>query len=213
MIVGRGRAEGCQFIIIASEKRKTAEKEEINEIREEIMKEAIEDIQSDIKDKKEEFVEELEEIQRLAKKKRDKDALSEKGSSDNKELELRCEKCNHYICMSTDIKKIQDAHHAVVNDEIRKNVTVIKCNSRRIDHQISVNAGKVKCINCGSGLGQIIKFSEAQFPVLKIEHFYVTDTTGKNSYYKKWKSVPFKPTALSDDDLESRLQGPQYVDI
>ncbi|XP_076102863.1 antiviral innate immune response receptor RIG-I-like isoform X1 [Mytilus galloprovincialis] len=210
---GRGRAEGCQFIIIASEKRKTAEKEEINEIREEIMKEAIEDIQSDIKDKKEEFVEELEEIQRLAKKKRDKDALSEKGSSDNKELELRCEKCNHYICMSTDIKKIQDAHHAVVNDEIRKNVTVIKCNSRRIDHQISVNAGKVKCINCGSGLGQIIKFSEAQFPVLKIEHFYVTDTTGKNSYYKKWKSVPFKPTALSDDDLESRLQGPQYVDI
>ncbi|XP_063432540.1 antiviral innate immune response receptor RIG-I-like [Mytilus trossulus] len=210
---GRGRAEGCQFIIIASEKRKTAEKEEINEIREEIMKEAIEDIQSDIKDNKEEFVEELEEVQRLAKKKRDKDALSEKVCSENKELELRCEKCNHYICMSTDIRKIQDAHHAVVNDEIRKNVTVIKCNSKRIDHQISVNAGKVKCINCGSGLGQIIKFSEAQFPVLKIEHFYVTDTTGKNSYYKKWKSVPFKPTALSDDDLESRLQGPQYVDI
>ncbi|XP_052100654.1 antiviral innate immune response receptor RIG-I-like [Mytilus californianus] len=211
---GRGRAEGCQFVIIASKKRKTAEKEEINEIREGIMKEAIEEIQSDIIENKEECVEELVEIQRLLKKKRDKEALSDKNCSENKELELRCEKCNHYICMSTDIRKIQDAHHAVINDEIRKNVKVIKSHSkRRIDHLITVNAGKVKCINCGSGLGQIIKFSEAQFPVLKIEHFYVTDTTGKNSYYKKWKSVPFKPAELSDDDLESRLQGSQYVDI
>jgi hypothetical protein len=34
------------------------------------------------------------------------------------EFELRCGKCNEFICMSTDIKKIQNAHHAVISEDL-----------------------------------------------------------------------------------------------
>lgn len=208
---GRGRAEGSKFVVLASEKRGTAEKEEINLMREARMNDAIKKVQERLSRNKESFRHEVEKIQRVEKNKRDLEKLGKKRSMRNSEFVLRCGKCSSYICMSSDVKKIQDAHHAVINDEIRNTVTITRSTAKRIDSLTTCGAGKVKCKTCGQDLGSIIIHKNAEFPILKIECFIVADNAGKTNVYKKWKSVPFNPEPLLESDLENRLQGQPYL--
>lgn len=212
VLIGRGRADDSKFIIIAGEKRGTADKEEKNEIRESIMNDAIEQLKADIKQNREKFLREIEQIQMAEKRRRGQEKLAGQMPDGYQDLEMKCEKCRKFICMTSDIRKIQDAHHAIVNDDVKDNIKVVKSNPKRIDQFITVNAGKVKC-ECGNGLGHIIIHREAQFPVLKVENFTITDTKGKSSYCKKWKSVPGIRLPLTDEDLERRLRGHDYVEL
>lgn len=209
---GRGRAEGSRMVVVASEKRGTAEKEEINLMRETKMNEAIQKVQQNLCRNKVQFLEDVEKIQRSEKKKRDLEKLSRKrGTTRNSEFVLRCGKCSSYICISSDIKKIQDAHHAVINDDVRNSITSEKSEAKRIDAYTTCGVGKVKCKNCGKELGNVTIHQGAEFPVLKIDNFLVADRAGKTNVYKRWKSVPFCPDPMLDADLEFRLQGQPYV--
>ncbi|CAC5422567.1 DDX58 [Mytilus coruscus] len=196
---GRGRAEGSRMVVVASEKKGTAEKEEINLMRETKMNEAIQKVQQKL-------------CRNKRKKKRDLEKLSRKrGTTRNSEFVLRCGKCSSYICISSDIKKIQDAHHAVINDDVRNYITTEKSEAKRIDAYTTCGVGKVKCKNCGKELGNVTIHQGAEFPVLKIDNFLVADSAGKTNVFKRWKSVPFCPDPMLDQDLESRLQGQPYV--
>ncbi|XP_071167745.1 ATP-dependent RNA helicase DHX58-like [Mytilus edulis] len=209
---GRGRAEGSKMVVVASEKRGTAEKEEINLMRETKMNEAIQKVQQNLSRNKVQFLEDVEKIQRSEKKKRDLEKLSRKRvTKRNSEFVLRCGKCSSYICISSDIKKIQDAHHAVINDDVRDCITTEKSEAKRIDAYTTCGVGKVKCKNCGKELGNVTIYQGAEFPVLKIDNFLVADSAGKTNVFKRWKSVPFCPVPMLNEDLESRLQGRPYV--
>ncbi|CAG2224487.1 DDX58 [Mytilus edulis] len=209
---GRGRAEGSRMVVVASEKRGTAEKEEINLMRETKMNEAIQKVQQKLCRNKVQFLEDVEKIQRSEKKKRDLEKLSRKrGTTRNSEFVLRCGKCSSYICISSDIKKIQDAHHAVINDDVRDCITTEKSEAKRIDAYTTCGVGKVKCKNCGKELGNVTIHQGAEFPVLKIDNFLVADSAGKTNVFKRWKSVPFCPVPMLNADLEFRLQGQPYV--
>ncbi|VDI28322.1 ATP-dependent RNA helicase DDX58, partial [Mytilus galloprovincialis] len=209
---GRGRAEGSKMVVVASEKRGTAEKEEINLMRETKMNEAIQKVQQNLSRNKVQFLEDVEKIQRSEKKKRDLEKLSRKRvTKRNSEFVLRCGKCSSYICISSDIKKIQDAHHAVINDDVRDCITTEKSEAKRIDAYTTCGVGKVKCKNCGKELGNVTIYQGAEFPVLKIDNFLVADSAGKTNVFKRWKSVPFCPVPMLNEDLESRLQGQPYV--
>lgn len=200
------------MVVVASEKRGTAEKEEINLMRETKMNEAIQKVQQKLCRNKIQFLEDVEKIQRSEKKKRDLEKLSRKrGTKRNSEFVLRCGKCSSYICISSDIKKIQDAHHAVINDDVRDFITTEKSEAKRIDAYTTCGVGKVKCKKCGKELGNVTIYQEAEFPVLKIDNFLVADSAGKTNVYKRWKSVPFCPDPMLGVDLEFRLQGQPYV--
>lgn len=210
--LGRGRADDSKFVIIAGEKRGLAEKEFKNEMREDIMNQAIVKIKEDIAQNGDQFLREIEGIQMAEKRRRGQEKMAGPMSDSYQDLEMKCEKCRRFICMTSDIRKIQDAHHAVVNDDVKENIKVVKTIPKRIDELITVNAGKVKC-ECGKPLGHIIIHRDAQFPVLKVDNFIITDGRGKSSYYKKWKKVPGERMPLTDEDLENRLRGEHYVDL
>ena len=213
MVQGRGRARaaGSKCILLASEKRGTAEKEEINIMREAKMNDAIKKVQEKILHDKDMFMSEVKQIQRGDKRRRDLEKLMKKTVKRTSQFVLRCGKCSSYICMSSDIKKIQDAHHAVINEEVRNCITTPRSIAKRIDSLITIGVGKVKCKKCGKELGNITIHKSAEFPVLKIENFLVADIAAKTNVYKKWKSVPFSPEALTEEDLAIRLQGQPYV--
>lgn len=210
---GRGRAEGSQYYVVASAEKKTAEKEELNMMREARMNEAIDHLQSYIKKHRTQFLEEILNLQMEANIQRELENATKGGRIvGDYEFEMRCGKCNEFICMSMDIKKIQNAHHAVINDEIRQNITTIRCPKPTFeDENLKMGVGKVNCKKCGKNLGNIVIFKKAQFPVLKIENFLISDSRGNTDVYKKWKNAPFIPKELTQEDLLDRARGQQYV--
>jgi hypothetical protein len=56
------------------------------------------------------------------------------------------------------------------------------------------------CKECGGNLGVICIHRTLEFPVLKIEHFLIVDTNGRQDTCKKWKSAPFIVPPLTNDD-------------
>jgi hypothetical protein len=78
-------------------------------MREAKMNDAIKKVQEKILHDKDMFMSEVKQIQRGDKRRRDLEKLEKKTVPKTSEFVLRCGKCSNYICMSSDIKKIQDA--------------------------------------------------------------------------------------------------------
>ena len=191
----------------------TAEKEELNMMREARMNEAIDLLQLEIQNNRREFLQEIENLQTEANIQRELEKTTKGGRIvGDYEFEMRCGKCNQFICMSTEIKKIQNAHHAVIGEEIAKNITTIRVPKPTFeDENITMGVGKVNCKKCGKNLGNIVIYKKAQFPVLKIENFLISDSYSNTDVYKKWKKAPFNPPELSSNDLLERARGQRYV--
>lgn len=212
-LTGRGRAEGSLYYVVASDEKRTAEKEELNMMRETRMNEAIDHLQIFIEGNKQTFLDEIESLQMEANIQRELENTTKGGRVvGDYEFELRCGKCNEFICMSTDIKKIQNAHHAVINEEICTHITTIRVPKPTFeDDTIKMGVGKVNCKKCGKNLGNIVIYKKAQFPVLKIENFLISDSHSNTDVYKKWKNAPFIPKELSSQNLLDRARGQQYI--
>ncbi|XP_071167740.1 ATP-dependent RNA helicase DHX58-like isoform X2 [Mytilus edulis] len=210
---GRGRAEGSKYYVIASEEKMTAEKEELNMMREARMNQAIIHLQNFIHDNRQKFIQEIEHLQLEANIQQEWENTNKGGRIiGDFEFEMRCGKCNEFICMSKDIKKIQAAHHAVIGEEIANHINTIRMPKPTFeDDNIKMGCGKVNCKKCGKNLGNIVIYRKAQFPVLKIENFLVSDSHGNTDVYKKWKNSPFVPLELSSQNLLDRARGVQYI--
>ncbi|VDI28320.1 ATP-dependent RNA helicase DDX58 [Mytilus galloprovincialis] len=174
---GRSRAEGSKRIVESSEKKGSAEEENIYLMSETKINEAIQKIRQKLSQNKGKFLEDVEKIQR-----------SEKVKRDLEKFVLRCGKCSSYICISSDIKKIQGVHHAVVNDEVRNNITTQKSEVRYVDAYTTCGVGKFNCKHCGKELGNVTIYKRAEFPVLKIENFFVTYSAGKANFFQELES-------------------------
>ncbi|XP_063433392.1 antiviral innate immune response receptor RIG-I-like isoform X1 [Mytilus trossulus] len=210
---GRGRAEGSKYYVIASEEKMTAEKEELNMMREARMNQAIIHLQDFIRDHRQTFIQEINDLQLEANIQQELENTNKGGRIiGDFEFEMRCGKCNEFICMSKDIKKIQAAHHAVIGEEIANHINTIRMPKPTFeDDNIKMGCGKVNCKKCGKNLGNIVIYRKAQFPVLKIENFLVSDSHGNTDVYKKWKNSPFVPLELSSQNLLDRARGVQYI--
>ena len=79
--------------------------------------------------------------------------------------------------MSTDMKKIQNAHHAVISEEIGTHITTIRAPKPLFeDDNIKKGVGKVNCKKWGKNLGNIVIYKKAKFPV---ENFLISDSHSK----------------------------------
>lgn len=199
--------------MVASAQKRTAEKEELNMMREDRMNKAISHLQREIETNRTSFLEEILVIQRAANIQRELENANKGGRIVcDYEFEMRCGKCNQFICMSNDVKKIQNAHHAVIGDGIANHITTIRVPKPAFeDENIKMGVGKVNCKSCGKNLGNIVIYKKAQFPVLKIENFLVADSRGNTDVYKKWKNAPYVPQELSTDSLLERVNGRKYI--
>ena len=68
-----------------------------------------------------EFRQSLERMQREEKSMRDAELAQRRGRQQRQgEIEFRCRKCDEYACMSSDIRKIENMHHVVLDLEFRE---------------------------------------------------------------------------------------------
>lgn len=211
-ITGRGRSENSVYVVLASENSNTLEKEEENQIREAMMNRAINKVRTELSTDREAVLHRVREIQRDEKVTRDVAVKNRKVAQANLgQFKITCNLCLNVICMSTDIKKIQKAHHAAVNVDILENVQVKCAKPNYIDDLISCGVGKVLCKNCGNPLGNVSVYKKAQFCILKCEKLKIIDKDGNSDTKKQWKKAPFTVPPLTQDDLERRIQGEKYV--
>ncbi|KAL3863078.1 hypothetical protein ACJMK2_004855 [Sinanodonta woodiana] len=203
---GRGRAQDSQYMVLAEEGKGTAEKEELNMIREIMMRKAIIQLQQDIASNPGKVKEELKQHQDDEQLTRRLEAKNRKGRLMRMgDFELRCFKCDEYICMSTDIKKVQNAHHVVVLDDFEDRVKITKTGSRRVIDETIQFVGRLNCKKCGNDMGTVGIHRNLEFPVIKISSFIIVDTNSRQSTCTKWNKAPFEVLALTNDDFKMLL--------
>ncbi|XP_060069486.1 antiviral innate immune response receptor RIG-I-like [Ylistrum balloti] len=212
---GRGRADDSKYVLLTNEGGRAAQKEEINLMREAMMQNAIEILQGRLQHSQESFQRRILKIQMEEKLAREMEATKGKREVQEGQFELRCGKCQEYICMSTDVKTIMSAHHAVLCDDISDRITAKRLNRAQFsDQQLQSGVGKLTCKNCGSDLGNVSIYHEIQFPIIKIASFSIVDAFGVADMKKKWKQVPFYVAELSNEDLYALLRrGKQLINL
>lgn len=212
-ITGRGRAEDSKYVVLASEDSNTIKKEELNQMREIMMNRAIDRVRAELSTDKEAVLRRVREIQQAEKVARDIALKNRKAAQANLgEFKITCNPCRNFICMSTDIKKIENAHHAAINEDIMENVKVISSVPDFENDVISCGAGKVFCKKCGNPVGNVSIYKNAQFCILKCECLIMIDSAGNGITKKRWKQAPFMVPPLTPSDLERRIQGEKYIE-
>nr|KAG5687676.1 hypothetical protein BaRGS_027568 [Batillaria attramentaria] len=200
---GRARAENSRFVTLVSQGRGVQEKEEINLIREIMMREAIRDLQHEMDHRHREFLTRLEEIQKDEKSMRDIESAQRSGRQLREgEVILRCRTCDTYACMSSDIKTVERSHHVIVDLDFRDR-SIEKPHPKPGLYGVELEKkGKLHCKNCGADWGIIVRYRDTKFPVIKIDSFVVVDEYGKRDAPKKWKNTTFATDELTLPELE-----------
>lgn len=170
---------------------------------EKLMNRIIPHLQVYIEDHPNMWEEEIREIQmqnklvELTKKEERKNKIT----SDVKEL--RCFNCNNFICFSTDIRKIQNSHHVIIEEDVKSRLI-----SKRDPHPKFVEDelqydGEIFCGNdgCQHTLGGVCTYKHVEFPLISIKHFKVIDQNGKSERFKQWKKANFEPEEFTLENL------------
>ncbi|XP_065940807.1 antiviral innate immune response receptor RIG-I-like isoform X2 [Magallana gigas] len=213
---GRGSAEHSRFFVLASDEQAVAEREWMNSLKE-MKEEAMILVQQEIQVNPENYQMEKRELQRLAKRQRD--ALLHNESSREaleRQYVLKCLKCNEYLCLSSELKKIK-SQYACISQDFKDHV-FFKTSDKITyeDKDIKVGVGKIMCKKCHVNLGNIAFYQEIYFPLLHVKAIKIEDDMKKGDHLKLWKMVEekyFTVSPLSDEDLEKISESGKLVEI
>ena len=118
--------------------------------------------------------------------------------------ELRCFKCNKFICLSSDIRRIKGTQHVVIDEEVQKRITWSRRPDPRFRNDELKFDGYTFCGNssCKQKLGGVCEYKGTEFPLISISNFLVVDQNNKRSTFKKWKDVNFQVEDYSLEQLQ-----------
>nr|NP_001292234.1 probable ATP-dependent RNA helicase DHX58 [Crassostrea gigas]AGQ42556.1 retinoic acid-inducible protein 1 [Crassostrea gigas] len=213
---GRGRAVNSRFFILASENKCVAERELTNSLQEPMMEEAMNFVQQEIQAENEKYQMEKQELQRQAKRERDA-AVHNQSSRTNAQRQcvLRCLKCNQYLCLSNELKKI-GSHFACVSEKLKNHVTCEKSEDIIFENKkIKIGVGIVKC-KCGEKIGNVALHRGIHFPMLQIKAIKIEDDKKELCRLKQWKKVEeeyFTVSPLSTRDFKRISESGKLVDM
>ena len=120
------------------------------------------------------------------------------------ERQLRCKKCDRFVCLSLDIRRIKSSHHVNTDKDFYKYADV------RVDEYPSQDrnadcsqAGTLLCKKCGEDWGNLAIHKGIPVPVIKIAYFKVVTMDARSTeVFNQWKDVPFTIEAITEMDLE-----------
>ena len=208
LILGRGRAQDAKYILIGEIGRGAIEKDRINKMREKMMKKALENISKLINHDKQEYWARIGEQQGKLAIDREMKQLGQSQkrvinkSNDAEDFELRCKKCNRHACFASDIRKIEGAHHVVINEDF-EDVVHIDIYPRPTTYKNFTQKGRLYCKNCSEEWGTQADYKSIFFHVLSVKGFMFVDSNRRKGKFKKWKDVPFQVPNLSVDELKA----------
>lgn len=178
-----------------------ADKEEKNAQSEKLMNDAVLVLEQIIERNRNNFEIRLNKLQTDAKIKR---TLKEKKKYERRaegDFEFRCFNCDQFICMSSDIRKIQGSHHVCVADDVTERVIFQRSPlPEYVENDMKMD-GATYCLKCMQSLGGVCDYKGIEFPLMKIQQYRLVDRNGKGSHTKKWKGAPCKVQEIDLVDL------------
>ncbi|NXD06049.1 IFIH1 protein, partial [Nothocercus nigrocapillus] len=191
---GRARADESTYVLLASSGSGAAEREDVNNFRENMMYKAIERVQ---KMPQKEYLEKIQTFQlqslmeKKMKAKRDQCKTYKKKPS---LIKFLCKNCHKMVCSGEDIQVIENMHHVSVKKDfqslyhIRENKTL---QEKHADYQTN---GEIICKDCGQAWGNMMVHRGLDMPCLKIKNFVVVfeDKKTTKDIFKKWGELPVR---------------------
>ncbi|XP_054888189.1 interferon-induced helicase C domain-containing protein 1 [Poeciliopsis prolifica] len=190
---GRGRAEDSTYTVVDVKNSGVAEKEYVNEHREQMMNKAIQKIkkydQSVYNKQITEFQIQAIMEERVRQVNQKKKAVKDENPS---AVKFSCRHCTKYICSGEDIQIIENMHRVNVTQQFRK-LFIQRENAslqeRRLDYETN---GVIACSDCGQTWGSMMWYRGIELPCLNVKNFVVDINTKKYSNCTRWTDLPVK---------------------
>lgn len=186
---GRGRADGSSYIVIGVEGSGVAERERLNEWKEDLMQKAIKGVQQMKKATYDKKVMEYQMEAWVEKKLRQRKS-EEKGRRrvPPSAIKFRCRGCDVVASEGKDIEVIERAHHVNLTEDFRSKFN-INTNSRR-EKMAQCEAEKyISCKKCGQFWGPMMCHRQLDCPCLNIGGFVVLQGDGEETL-QSWTDLP-----------------------
>ena len=177
-----------------------ADKEEKNAIAEQLMNDTVVVLEQLADRNRNHFELELNNIQSTDKLKRAAKAKKRAERLMDGDFEFQCFHCSNFICMSSDIKKIQ-CHHVCVDVDVGERVTLQRSPVPEFAENDVKMDGATYCNSCLTPLGGVFDYMGIEFPLIKVQQFRIVDRNGKGYHTKKWKGAPCKIEDVELEDL------------
>uniref|UniRef100_A0A3P9LKN0 RNA helicase n=1 Tax=Oryzias latipes TaxID=8090 RepID=A0A3P9LKN0_ORYLA len=203
---GRGRAEDSTYTVVDVKNSGVAEKECVNEHREDMMHKAIEKIKalSQADYDKEITDYQLQAIMenRVRQNRQNKKVMKNVNPA---AVKFSCRHCNKQVCTGEDISIIEDMHRVNATVDFRK-LFIQRENSslqeRLVDYETN---GIIACKDCGQPWGSMMMFRGIELPCLLVKNFVVNINTENISKCSKWSDIPVKFPAFDYNEYASRV--------
>ncbi|XP_014831621.1 PREDICTED: interferon-induced helicase C domain-containing protein 1 [Poecilia mexicana] len=190
---GRGRAEDSTYTVVDVKNSGVAEKEYVNEYREQMMNKAIQKIkkldQSVYNKQITEFQIQAIMEERVRQVNQKKKAVKDENPSS---VKFSCRHCTKYICSGEDIQIIENMHRVNVTQQFRK-LFIQRENAslqeRRLDYETN---GVIACSGCGQTWGSMMFYRGIELPCLHVKNFVVDINKKKYSNCTRWNDLPVK---------------------
>lgn len=175
----------------------------MNAMLEQLMNRIIPELRQHIEENHLYWNQELRRIQTENKKVEEQSAKKRQANMTDDEQQLRCKNCDKFICMSSDIRRVQLSHHIAVDEDVPNRLIFIRGPSPKYVDEDLKHDGSIKCGDktCQRKLGGVCEYEKTEFPMIAIEHFRVVNRYGQARTFKKWKFVNFKVTQFTMEDL------------
>ncbi|XP_043987484.1 interferon-induced helicase C domain-containing protein 1 isoform X1 [Gambusia affinis] len=190
---GRGRAEDSTYTVVDVKNSGVAEKECVNEYREQMMNKAIQKIKKlDQKLYNKQITEfQIQAImeERVRQVNQKKKAVKDENPS---AVKFSCRNCTKPICSGEHIQIIENMHRVNVTQEFR-NLFIqrenVSLQERRLDYETN---GVIACSGCGQTWGSMMLYRGIELPCLHVKNFVVDINTKKYSNCTRWNDLPVK---------------------
>ncbi|KAL4618201.1 putative ATP-dependent RNA helicase DDX58 isoform X1 [Arapaima gigas] len=195
---GRGRAEGSKCIFVSS-KTEWVEKEKLNMHQEIIVQKAVANLQQS----KDRMLAKIDMFQKEDKHKRNYIKSIPEKPRNGGSYRLLCTKCKQFACFSSDLRLVEETHHAVV-DKTFSGRCRMKPHGKPKTFSGITKKMKVFCAKCCFDWGITATYMNIDLPLIKIDSFAVENcATNEQRHFRKWSEAPFSIKTFDIAEIES----------
>ncbi|KAM8945601.1 ATP-dependent RNA helicase DHX58 [Pelodytes ibericus] len=186
---GRARAEESRYSFLAKMGSRETQREKTNECLEELMKQAIKQVQNLAEKDYEEKIHQLQLESIISRKVKNSKKTDLKNSFNPDDVILHCKDCNEAVARGSDFR-MAETHYVNVNPNF-KIYYKVSLESIELPRKLeNWSPGRqIRCL-CGQAWGMEMIYKNVTLPMISIKNFALQTPQSKKSV-KKWKDAPF----------------------
>lgn len=204
---GRVRDKAGKYEVVAGKETGVIEKENLNVIREVMMRDAIEQVKKMDENLYNDKVLDLQTRAVFQRQSKQSCKRHKKDKQPEKKVKLFCKKCSVFACSGDNIRCIKEAHHVIIDGHFSSKFSFKRSKCSREFNGVELT-GPIFCQKCDAEWGVMLKYQSQEKPCIKASSFAFEfeDEVGikTTQCVKKWKDVTFHVKDF--DDCEDQVQ-------